>query len=103
MKSAAAKQKPKGSDRSEAVRRVDTEPRRAPAAPADGKAGSTMPDLTAFGVTQRDAEAHVGQCEQCGRAHRHVLKNPKDAMALESFGRNIACCLAGKPASKPHA
>jgi hypothetical protein len=59
-----------------------------------------MPDLTAFGVSQRDADAHVGQCEPCGRAYKHVVKNPKDAMALQSFGRNIACCLAGRAAAR---
>ena len=53
-----------------------------------------MPDLTTFGVDQGDAQAHVGGCEQCGRAYRHVVKNPKDAMALQSFGRNLAVCLA---------
>ena len=60
-----------------------------------------MPDLTSFGVAQGDAQAHVAQCEQCGRAHRHVMKNPKDTMALQSFGRNIATCLAGKQAKAP--
>ena len=78
----------------------ETMPAQTPAAPparAAGNAGSPMPDLTTFGVDQRDAQAHVGQCEQCGRASRHVVKNPKDAMALQSFGRNIAVCLAGKP------
>jgi len=55
-----------------------------------------MPDLTNFGVASSDAQAHVGQCEPCGRAHRHVVKNPKDVMALESFGHHIASCLAGK-------
>jgi hypothetical protein len=70
-------------------------------APANGNGnGATpMPDLTAFGVDPHAAQAHVAQCEQCGRAHRHVMKNPKDAMALESFGRNISVCLAGKQAS----
>jgi hypothetical protein len=29
------------------------------------------------------------------------VKNPKDAMALQSFGRNLAVCLAGKPAKVP--
>jgi len=58
--------------------------------------GSPMPDLTTFGVSQRDAQAHVTQCEPCGRAHRHVVKNPKDAMALQSFGRRVASCLADK-------
>ena len=76
----------------------DEAPRTAPPA---GNGSSPMPDLTAFGVDQRDAQAHVGQCEQCGRAHRHVMKNPKDAMALQSFGRNIAVCLAGKQANAP--
>jgi len=62
---------------------------------------SSMPDLKTFGVDQADAQAHIGQCEQCGRAYRHVVKNPKDAMALQSFGRNIAVCLAGKQATPP--
>ena len=112
MKSADAKRTPTGKDQtngsrgSEAIRRVDKEPRRAPAEPpvaarADGKAAATMPDLTPFGVSQRDADAHVGQCEPCGRAYKLVLKNQKDTMALQSFARNIACCLAGKP-DKPH-
>jgi len=67
-------------------------------APPNGNGGVPMPDLKAFGVDSSDAQAHVGQCEQCGRAHRHVVKNPKDAMALEFFGRNLAVCLAGKQA-----
>jgi hypothetical protein len=62
---------------------------------ATGKeAGSPMPDLTRFGVPQSDARAHVGACEECGRAYRHVVKNPKDAMALESLGRRIGSCLS---------
>jgi hypothetical protein len=60
-----------------------------------------MPDLTTFGIDQGHAQAHVAMCEQCGRAYRHVVKNPKDAMALQSFGRNVAVCLAGKPAKVP--
>ena len=60
-----------------------------------------MPDLTTFGIDRSHAQAHVGVCEQCGRAHRHVVKNPKDAMALQSFGRNLSVCLAGKQAKVP--
>jgi hypothetical protein len=69
-----------------------------PAAPARPTASPVvaMPDLTGFGVDADAARAHVAQCEECGRAHRHVVKNPKDAMALDSFGRHIAVCLAGK-------
>ena len=69
--------------------------------PPNGNGGVPMPDLTTFGIDQGDAQAHVGVCEQCGRAHRHVVKNPKDAMALQSFGRNLAVCLAGKQATVP--
>jgi hypothetical protein len=112
MKTAAQTKKQPSKERAKASRE-STAPRRAekpaapvrveaPARPRDAAAGTPMPDLTPFGVDPRDAEAHVGQCEQCGRAHRHVMKNPKDAMALESFGRNLAVCLAGKP-SKPAA
>jgi hypothetical protein len=70
-------------------------------AAADGNSTVPMPDLKPFGIAQHDAQAHVGQCEQCGRAYRHVVKNPKDTMALESFGRNIAVCLAGKQTKTP--
>ena len=66
-----------------------------------GNGGVPMPDLTTFGIDQGDAQAHVGRCEECGRAYRHVVKNPKDAMALQSFGRNLAVCLAGKQATMP--
>jgi hypothetical protein len=69
--------------------------------PPSGNGSTPMPDLTTFGVEQGQAQAHVGLCEQCGRAYRHVVKNPKDAMALQSFGRNLAVCLAGKPAKVP--
>jgi len=70
-----------------------------PALPPERPASSgvvAMPDLTGFGVDADAARTHVAQCEECGRAHRHVVKNPKDAMALDSFGRHIAVCLAGK-------
>jgi hypothetical protein len=110
MKSAEPKQKQaskngaKASRDAEPARRIDKDPRRAPAeAPRakDTEPGSPMPDLATFGVSQGDARAHVGACEDCGRAHRHVVKNPKDAMALESFGRRIASCLASKqPAAR---
>jgi hypothetical protein len=82
---------PRRAEKPAAPARVET-----PAPPRVATAGTPMPDLTPFGVDPRDAEGHVGQCEQCGRAHRHVVKNPKDAMALDSFGRHIAVCLAGK-------
>jgi hypothetical protein len=105
MKSAELKRKPaskdgaKASREGEPVRRIDKESRRAPVeAPRPGAAETSTPmlDLTPFGVSQSDAQAHVGACEECGRAYRHVAKNPKDAMALESFGRRIGSCLAGK-------
>jgi hypothetical protein len=83
-----------------AVRPVKETPAPRPARP-DGSASAPLPDLTAFGVDQRDAQTHIAQCEPCGRAHRHVVKNPKDAMALQSFGRNISVCLAGKQAKSP--
>jgi len=67
----------------------------------NGSGGAPMPDLTTFGIDRSHAQAHVGVCEQCGRAHRHVVKNPKDAMALQSFGRNLSVCLAGKQAKVP--
>ena len=69
--------------------------------PPNGNASVPMPDLTTFGVDAGDAQAHVGQCEHCGRAYRHVVKNLKDAMALLSFGRNLTVCLAGKQATVP--
>lgn len=75
----------------------------APRVPADGNTTTPMPDLKAFGVEQGAAQAHVAQCENCGRAHRHVLKNPKDVMALESFGRNVAVCLASSKPKTPAA
>lgn len=84
------------------VRRVDAEPRRVAAAapqPKDNGAGASMPDLTKFGISASDAQAHVARCEDCSRAHKHVMKNPKDAMALDSFGRRIGTCLAGKQAA----
>jgi hypothetical protein len=113
MKRAAETKKQPSKDRAKAsrdatsVRRTGKETRPAepaaapPAARADGNGSAPMPDLTAFGVDPRDAHAHVGQCEQCGRAYRHVMKNPKDAMALQSFGRNISVCLADKQANPP--
>jgi len=74
----------------EPATRVDT-PRAATAA-NDGTL--PMPDLTKYGVAERDARAHVTHCEPCSKAHHHVVKNPKDAMALDSFGRRIATCVA---------
>ena len=53
-----------------------------------------VPDLTKYGVNERDAREHVARCEPCGRAHKHILKNPKDVMALDSFGRHVATCIA---------
>jgi hypothetical protein len=107
MKSAAqtkrppSKETPRASRDTTAVRGAEKETRRvhveAPrAAAADGNTTSPMPNLSGFGIEHRDAQAHVGQCEACGRAYRHVVKNPKDVMALESFGRHLASCLAGK-------
>ena len=89
---AAAPQQKKDAVRvpAEPAARVET-PRPATAA-TDGTL--PMPDLTKYGVTERDARAHVAHCEPCGKAHHHVVKNPKDAMALDSFGRRIATCLA---------
>jgi hypothetical protein len=69
--------------------------------PSSGSGSAPMPDLTTFGIDQSHAQAHVGVCEQCGRAYRHVVKNPKDAMALQSFGSNLAVCLAGKQVKVP--
>ena len=71
-------------------RRVQAEQPRAGA--TDGSV--PMPDLTKYGVSEREAREHVGRCEPCGRAHKHVAKNPQDVMALDSFGRRIATCLA---------
>ena len=113
MKSAAQTKRQPSNERAKAspgatrVRRAgkETRPGQAAAAPptarTDGNGSSSMPDLKTFGVDQADAQAHIGQCEQCGRAYRHVVKNPKDAMALQSFGRNIAVCLAGRQAKPP--
>ena len=113
MKSAAQPKRQPSKDSAKASREA-TPPRRAekptqpvhaapaPVAPrADTNGTSPMPDLKAFGVDQQAAQAHVAQCEACGRAHRHVIKNPKDAMALQSFGRNISVCLAGKQTKSP--
>ena len=81
--------------------RMNVEPRRvaAPAPQPKDTGAAPMPDLTQFGVSASDAQAHVARCEDCRRAHNHVTKNPKDAMALESFGRRIGTCLAGKQAA----
>ena len=76
-------------------------PETARTAPTSGNGSTPMPDLTAFGVDPQAAQAHVAQCEECGRAHRHVMKNPKDAMALDSFGRKISVCIAGEQAKAP--
>ena len=94
-----SKARPTASRNAEPVRRVKKEVRPAPvetpaAQPVNG--GPSMPDLAAFGISQTDAQAHVAHCEECGRAYRHVAKNPKDAMALQSFGRRIAACLPQK-------
>ena len=107
MKTSEAKRKP-SPEKAKAVReaaparRVDKEPQRAPAeAPraAAASAAAPIPNLAAWGVSEGDARTHLGVCEDCGRAHRHVMKNPKDTMALDSFGRRIAVCLAGKQAA----
>jgi hypothetical protein len=68
---------------------------------ADGAA--PMPNLAQYGVSEAEARTHVAQCESCGRAHKHVIKNPKDAMALDSFGRHIASCIAVNQKSTPAA
>ena len=60
-----------------------------------------MPDLTAVGVDPEAALAHVALCERCGPAHRHVMKNPRDTMALEHFGRNVSACLARSERKAP--
>ena len=78
----------------EAPRVQPEQPRPEQPRPAATDGQLAMPDLSKYGVTERDARQHVGQCEPCGRAHRHVLKNPKDVMALDAFGRHIATCLA---------
>src|SRR5262245_59550866 len=69
--------------------------------PANGNGSAPMPDLKAFGIDGGDAQAHISRCEDCGRAYRHVMKNPKDAMALQSFGRKLAACAAGDQAHAP--
>jgi len=113
MKSAAQTKKQPSKPKAKAAREATPAPRASkparpvpvehpqPAAPARtvGSPVVPMPDLTGFGVDADAARAHVGQCEECGRAHRHVVKNPKDTMALDSFGRHIAVCLASKPAA----
>jgi len=113
MKSAAQPKRQPGKDTAKASREATparrtekpTPPVHAAPAPTtprtDADGTSPMPDLKAFGVDQQAAQAHVAQCEACGRAHRHVMKNPKDAMALQSFGRNISVCLAGKQTKSP--
>ena len=70
-----------------------------PVQPQQPRAGATdgslpIPDLGKYGVTEHDAREHLRLCEPCGRAHKHVIKNPKDVMALDAFGRHIATCLA---------
>lgn len=75
-------------------------------APARADGEIKLPDLGAYGVSERDARAHVAGCESCGRAARHVAKNPKDVTALQHFGRNLAACVAAnapKPAAAAHA
>jgi hypothetical protein len=85
--------RPGAAPRKEAARAAEA-PRVEPPRPAAAEGSLPMPDLTKYGVTERDARAHVVHCEPCGRAHRHVVKNPRDAMALDAFGRHIATCLA---------
>jgi hypothetical protein len=108
MKTSEAKRKQPSPEKAKAVReaaparRVDKEAQRAPAeAPREKDAGPgvAIPNLASWGVSEGDARTHLGVCEDCGRAHRHVMKNPKDTMALDSFGRRIAVCLAGKQAA----
>jgi len=112
MKTAAQTKKQPSKPKAKSAREATAAPRASklarppaerpqPAAPVRTPAAAVvpMPDLAGFGVDADAARAHVGQCEECGRAHRHVVKNPKDAMALDSFGRHIAICLAGKPAT----
>ncbi len=62
-----------------------------------------MPNLAQYGVSEGEARTHVAQCETCARAHKHVVKNPKDTMALDSFGRHIASCIAVNQKSTPAA
>ena len=81
------------------VRRVQPEQPRPSVAP---DASLPIPDLSKYGVAEREAREHLGKCEPCGRAHKHVVKNPKDVMALDAFGRHIATCLAVH-ADKPQA
>jgi hypothetical protein len=85
----APKQAPKEAPKE--ARRVPPEPPRAAAAP---NGDAPLPDLTKYGVSEPEARSHLRQCEPCGRAHKHVVKNPKDVMALDAFGRHIATCLA---------
>ena len=110
MKSAAQTKKQLSKPKAKAAREATPAPRASrPARPAPAErpqpaaperpassAVVPMPDLSGFGIEADAARAHVAQCEECGRAHRHVVKNPKDAMALDSFGRHIAVCVAGK-------
>jgi hypothetical protein len=87
--------------------RVDKEARRVPAEqpraaapkaepprPAATDGDLPVPDLAKYGITERDAREHLRTCSTCGAAHKHVAKNPKDVMALDSFGRRIASCVA---------
>ena len=88
---------PKPSRPIEAAPRAEKPPQRVPAEqprPAATDGSLPMPDLAKYGVAEREARDHVGRCEPCGRAHKHVLKNPKDVMAVDSFGRRLATCLA---------
>ena len=68
-------------------------PRVQAATPRPATEDLRMPDLSEFGVSTTAAQAHVIGCESCGRAYRHVAKNPKDVTALGYFGRNLASCL----------
>jgi hypothetical protein len=71
--------------------------------PAAADGSLPMPDLGQYGVKEPEARAHVAQCESCGRAHKHVVKNPKDVMALDAFGRHIAACIAVNQTKTPSA
>jgi len=102
MKTSEAKRKPV-SQGAKASREVGTGTRAQgstrPFQVEQPRAGATdgtapMPDLGKYGIVESAAREHVRQCESCGRAHKHVVKNPRDAMALDTFGRHMATCLA---------
>jgi len=114
MKSAAQTKKQPGKPKAKASRaaspvrrtakvKAQVGPETTRTTPVQRTAGTPVPDLTAVGVDPQTAEAHVALCERCGPAHRHVMKNPRDTMALEHFGRNLSLCLARSQKKAPPA